>query len=123
MGRYYTGDIEGKFWFAVQDSSDADFFGSEGECSHLNYYFNEDDLANIVKGIEVCKKELGDWKQKLDDFFKKNNGYNEKMLTEQIGLKEEDQLPLLKWYARLELGEQIHECVVKNGSCGFEAEL
>ena len=27
MGRYYTGDIEGKFWFAVQSSDDADFFG------------------------------------------------------------------------------------------------
>ena len=29
MGRYYHGDIEGKFWFAVQSSQDADFFGSE----------------------------------------------------------------------------------------------
>jgi len=27
MGRYYNGDIEGKFWFAVQSSDDADFFG------------------------------------------------------------------------------------------------
>ena len=27
MGRYYSGDIEGKFWFAVQDSDDAEFFG------------------------------------------------------------------------------------------------
>ena len=25
MGRYYQGDIEGKFWFAVQSSNDADF--------------------------------------------------------------------------------------------------
>ena len=31
MGRYYSGDIEGKFWFAVQDSDDADHFGIEGE--------------------------------------------------------------------------------------------
>jgi len=23
MGRYYSGDIEGKFWFAVQSSTDA----------------------------------------------------------------------------------------------------
>jgi hypothetical protein len=27
MGRYYNGDIEGKFWVAVQSSDDADFFG------------------------------------------------------------------------------------------------
>lgn len=25
MGRYYNGDIEGKFWFGVQSSNDADF--------------------------------------------------------------------------------------------------
>ena len=123
MGRYYTADIEGKFWFDVQDSDDADFFGSAGQASHLNYYFNQDNLKDIAKGIEVCKKELGEWKQKLDDFFKNNNGYNEEMLTDQLGLKKDDQLPLLQWYARLELGEQIHECVVKNGSCGFEAEI
>ena len=31
MGRYYNGDIEGKFWFGVQSSDDGDFFGSKGE--------------------------------------------------------------------------------------------
>ena len=30
MGRYYSGDIEGKMWFAVQNSSDWDYFGKEG---------------------------------------------------------------------------------------------
>ena len=41
MGRYYNGDIEGKFWFAVQSSDDADFFGQQGEARFLNYYFDE----------------------------------------------------------------------------------
>jgi hypothetical protein len=27
MGRYYNGDIEGKFWVGIQPSTDADFFG------------------------------------------------------------------------------------------------
>ena len=27
MGRYYNGDINGKFWFAVQNSNCADRFG------------------------------------------------------------------------------------------------
>ena len=31
MGRYYTGQIEGKFWFAIQDSFDASHFGREPE--------------------------------------------------------------------------------------------
>ena len=29
MGRYYHGDIQGKFWFGVQSSSDASHFGVE----------------------------------------------------------------------------------------------
>ena len=37
MGRYYHGDIDGKFWVAVQSSTDADFFGVEGEVTHVNY--------------------------------------------------------------------------------------
>ena len=43
MGRYYDGDIEGKFWFGVQSSDDADFFGSKGyqpeyiDCLELRY--------------------------------------------------------------------------------------
>ena len=32
MGRYYSGDIEGKFWFGIQESNDADNFGVEGSC-------------------------------------------------------------------------------------------
>ena len=49
MGRYYNGDIEGKFWFAVQSSDDADFFGVEGYSAYLNYYFDKDDMTTIDK--------------------------------------------------------------------------
>ena len=37
MGRYYSGDIEGKMWFAVQSSNDWDFFGVEGWVEALEY--------------------------------------------------------------------------------------
>ena len=30
MGRCYCGDIEGKFWFGVQDSNDVEKFGNNG---------------------------------------------------------------------------------------------
>ena len=41
MGRYYEGDIEGKFWFAVQESNDADFFGVTGEQpNYLTYFYS-----------------------------------------------------------------------------------
>ena len=37
MGRYYSGDISGKFWFAVQDSTDASHFGKEYEEVYTYY--------------------------------------------------------------------------------------
>ena len=124
MGRYYNGDIEGKFMFSVQSSIDADFFGSEGYTSYLNYHFDKDDhMTSIDKGILKCKIELGSWKKKLDTFFKKNNGWNDKMLEDQINLSPEKSKEILGWYARLELGEKIKKCVEENGSCSFEAEL
>ena len=42
MGRYYSGDIDGKFWFATQSSNDADFFGVTGyQPEKLEYDFEE----------------------------------------------------------------------------------
>ena len=123
MGRYYNGDIEGKFWFAVQSSDDADFFGVEGYSAYLNYYFDKDDMTTIDKGIKTCIDTLGSWKEKLDKFFKENNGYNDEMLEEQIGLKPEKAKGVLEWYARLHLGQKIKKCVEEKEECSFEAEL
>ena len=124
MGRYYGGDIEGKFWFGVQSSDDADHFGDIGEPNEINYYFDKNDhLDNINEGIKKCLKGLGDWKDKLDKFFKKNDSYNDEMLWDQIKLSKENKKKILKLYARLELGNQIKECVEKNGQCSFHAEL
>ena len=89
MGRYYNGDIEGKFWF----------------------------------GIQTCIDTLGSWKEKLDKFFKENNGYNDEMLEEQIGLKKDKAKGVLEWYARLHLGQKIKKCVEEKEQCSFEAEL
>ena len=49
MGRYYHGDIEGKFWFGVQSSTDAEFFGVEGNANFLHYYFDEDNKKDVIK--------------------------------------------------------------------------
>jgi len=52
MGRYYYGDIDGKFWFGVQSSDAADRFGKTGHApSHLEYYFEIDDLPMVGKEI------------------------------------------------------------------------
>lgn len=131
MGRYYQGDINGKFWVAVQSSDDADHFGVAGEfppADHLHYHFTEDNLEDIEKGISRCKSKLGDKKEKLDQFFKDNSGYNNEMIVEyfkrnfNLTVTEDEISTMLVYYARLALGEQILNCVKNNGECSFEAE-
>src|SRR5688572_24561218 len=119
MGRYYSGDIEGKFWFGVQDSNDASFFGGEvSEPNYINYYFSTGDLRTIEKGINECLAVLGDNKGRLDTFFAHlNGGYNHEMIAKHLGIKITNDIKqsyptsqvgeLLGWYARLELGQKI----------------
>ena len=125
MGRYYNGDIEGKMWFAVQDSNDWDFFGKEGYSpERLEYYYEKEDLPKIKKGIEKCKKALGKYKKELDLLFKREEGYNDKEITECLGIKEDEVKPILEWYARLEKGEQLYNYLKQkeNDYCEFEVE-
>ena len=45
MGRYYNGDIEGKFWFAVQSSDDADFFSIDSFTGEVILAINPDEIT------------------------------------------------------------------------------
>ena len=129
MGRYYNGDIEGKFAFAVQPSNDADNFGVIGtEPSVLEYYFDETNLEDINEGIKVCEDQLGEYKDKLDYFFKSVNGFNEDIVKDWFKGTYNEDMPYDKFnqhytiYARLNLGIKIRDCVQKNGECQFTAE-
>lgn len=123
MGRYYSGDIEGKFWFAVQSSDAADRFGVTGvEPSELYYYFSgEEDLQNVQDELKRIEELIGvENIKKLDRFFEETNGYNDSILSE-AGLLEiwnnskED-------YADYELGKKIEQCLIDEGECSFTAE-
>ena len=46
MGRWYSGSIEGKFWFAIQDSNAADRFGVVGHQPEELYYNFDIDFGN-----------------------------------------------------------------------------
>lgn len=124
MGRYYNGDIEGKFWFGIQPSNDADNFGVIGtQPNYLDYYFTKEDLGKINKGIALCKRNLGEYEKKLDTFFEKEGGYNDEMLMKELRINKKEKLTfLLENYARLELGTKIKKCVDKKGECSFSAE-
>jgi|TARA_R100000093_G_scaffold66529_2_gene37752 hypothetical protein len=121
MGRYYNGDIEGKFWFGIQSSDDADFFGFTGQppTNELCYEFEEEHIPIVEAGIRTCNERLGDYKQKLDTFFKENNAYDVSKALE-LSVKESRQK--LKWYARLRLGKQILDCLKDQKYCYFTAE-
>ena len=131
MGRYYQGDIEGKFWFGVQSSDDANHFGGseielqddDGEIYELEYFFNKEDLESINEGIQTCITDLGEFKSKLDEVFSSSNGYNPDVLAKQLGVAEAKYSTIMDSYARLHLGNKIKKCVEDNGECRFTAEL
>jgi len=119
MGRYYSGDIEGKFWFAVQSSNAADRFGQHGyEPNYISYSFDEDDLPAVEEEIKNIEDKLGDKLKVIEDFFANRDFYNDTELTAAGITKEE-----LSEYADLGLGIKIRDCIKENGSCNFDAEL
>ncbi len=118
MGRYYSGDINGKFWFAVQSSNCANRFGVTGETPNvLNYYFGEDDLEGVEAEIANIEEALGDKVRIITEFFASRDSYNDKML-EEVGITSEE----LSEFADLELGKKIRDCIKEDGQCEFEAE-
>ena len=119
MGRYYSGDIEGKFWFALQSSNAASRFGGvEVEPAYLNYYFDEDHLEEVEAEIKNIQDSLEDKIQILDDFFKENNGYTDVSINK-LGISMDE----LRDYADLGLGIKIRDQIKNFGTCSFDAEL
>jgi hypothetical protein len=126
MGRYYSGDINGKFLFAVQSSNAADRFGSMGyEPNYLEYSFSREDHFDKVKNeLDSIRTTIGEENIKLlDDFFEQNNFYNNTTMKEF-----NDNLPDI-WdkhksdYADYRLGLQIYNYLLDHDYCEFTAEL
>lgn len=119
MGRYYSGDIEGKFWFGLQASDAPSRFGGvEQEPAYITYYFKEENLEEIEQEIKAIEEKLGAKKEVIDKFFENHNGYNETMLKENSISSDE-----LLDYADLGLGIQIRDCVKKQGYCSIDCEI
>jgi hypothetical protein len=123
MGRFYDGDIEGKFMFGRQSSDDADFFGQSGTPEFINYYFKKEDISTVRERLLECLKVLGNAKPKIDKFFKKNDSFNNQMFEEEFGWDVEKTNNNLEWYARFELGKKIYKHLKDNDYCSFQAEL
>ena len=120
MGRYYSGDIEGKFWFGVQSSTvGGDRFGCmENDPGYIDYYADEDQLPEINEELTNIQNKMGDQLAKYDEFFGKINSYNDQMMVD-AGLD----LTLLGEYADHRFGIKLRDCITEHGSCSFTAEL
>ena len=78
MGRFYNGDISGKWAFAVQSSETPKRFG--GEETTIEYGIcNNDAFQEAMKKI---KTSLGESIKIFDEFFAKKSSYNNEKLVE-----------------------------------------
>jgi hypothetical protein len=124
MGRYYSGDIEGKFVFAVQPSDAADRFGVTGQQpEELNYYFTEEDLPAIEKGLKEIEFVLGEYLQKFIQWTSEVDFYNDKEASEYFNISEVEFRYLFSEFADWRLGIKIRDYVVEHGECQFTAEM
>ncbi len=124
MGRYISGDINRKLWFAVQSSNAADRFGVTGcEPNYIEYYFNkEDNLAYLQNELKHIENTIGlENMKKLDDFFNSTNGYNDSIMKEYGVLDIWENYK--SDYADYGLGKDIEKCLMENDECSFQAEL
>ena len=120
MGRYYYGDIEGKFWVAIQSSTVAgDRFGCvETHPEVIEYYAEEDNLPTINEELKAIEDKMKEQMAKYDEFFADSRGYNETILAE-AGLDPE----LVQDYADYKFGVKLRDCITEHGSCSFTAEI
>ena len=124
MGRNYFGDINGRLWFAVQNSDAADRFGVTGvQPEELYYYFDIDSLPGIYQELSNIATSLGSNLILLHKFFKDNTGYTDEKVAEYLKVELDVAKKLLKDYADFELGLEIAEAVRTKGECEFTAEL
>ena len=123
IGRYYSGDIDGKFWFGVQSSDAADRFGVTGSApSELYYYFYESDLEGVEQELKIIELSYGDYFKKLDEFFGSKSYYTDNELIQYLNVDKKLFSVIMKEYADYILGMKIKDCLVENGSCEFTAE-
>jgi hypothetical protein len=121
MGRYYNGDIEGKFWVAVQPSNAADQFGVEGIApEYLDYNFYEEDIPAVKYGIKKIEDRRLDFKkvQRVLQFYGGINGITKMNVDRSGDYRAKRFVTTLTW----PLVKKILKHLVENGDCHFTAE-
>jgi hypothetical protein len=105
MGRYYSGDIEGKFMFAIQGSNAPTRFGAyETETGYVDYCIDFKEYKFVKEELDRIKTNNFDQFQKLEKLWENERGYNDDTLKK-YGVTKHD---LSEW-ADYQLGKQILE--------------
>ena len=102
MGRYYYGDIQGKFMFAVQPSNAGERFGAQEEESTIPYFVHRDFYDRIVEELESIEKSGS--VDRVNKMFADEMGYDDDTLKE-YGVSKDD----LKEFADYRLGMNMKE--------------
>jgi len=70
MGRYYSGDIEGKFAFGVQSSTAANRFGKcYMDPGYVEYYYEKEDLPELIEELKYISAKFGKHEDALIAYF------------------------------------------------------
>lgn len=150
MGRYYTGQISGKFWFGVQDSNDAIAFNVEStdepnykytcKCEDFEEYCLLDDVYSgecETCGCDIiCEEEEATHiafhfdEENVDDIQKVLNEIKVILPNIPMPIFNEfeyefnyDNKEHLELQSRWCLGNQILACIEQLGECDFSCEL
>lgn len=119
MGRYYNGDVNGKFMFAVQSSDAHKRFGAEEqERAYIDYEISRDKYDDIVKELDSIDK---DSIERVNKMFKENAGYNDEIQKEYNVTRHD-----LSEYADYRIGKQVKDYFDENPKedyCYLEAEI
>ena len=120
MGRYYNGDVNGKFMFAVQGSDAHERFGAiEEQSNYINYVVYRDSYAEICAELDAIKHK--GHIEKVDKMFNEEGGYNDE-IKKKFDVSEKD----LAEYADYEIGMQLKQFFDDNpdyDECRFDAEI
>ena len=102
MGRYYTGDINGKFMAAVQPSNSGErFFARECEPEFIDYEVSRDNYSKIIE--ELKKIESSGFVERVKDMFDKTDYEWDEAIQKEYRVTDED----IREYADYKLGVDI----------------
>ena len=122
MGRYYTGDIEGKFAFAIQPSTAPEDYLGASPVSIEYSWSGKEEIKSIIDQIKQRMRHKYD---QIEKFFSEHDVYTDKELAEYMHLTEEEVREALLDYYNYRLGKKVYDYMVENDTdcCCITAEL